>query len=84
MPTRFPLRERFDDGCGIDWDDVCICGHDWSDHEIGILATMKQMVGLGNSHGVDQCRKCVCPHYKLDKENLSERRKQTTKVTEGQ
>lgn len=77
MSKSYPPRERFDDGHYIEWDDVCECGHSWSDHIVSVLAL------FSNRHSVKQCERCQCPKYKRDKNNISERRKYFTKVTEG-
>ena len=63
MKKEYPERRRiYDDGESIDYDDKCECGHGWEYHPIDWL--FRRM----------KCEKCLCPKYKLDVDNPSERR----------
>lgn len=71
MKKEYPKRERSFEG--IDWDDVCECGHGWEDHEIQLLKLFNFLRNGGKAmYGF--CNKCKCPDYKLDKDNPSARR----------
>lgn len=68
MNREFPPREEYEDGHGKSWDDICECGHSWSEHDITLLALFR------NRHGAKKCEICQCPQYKRDKDNPSTRR----------
>lgn len=53
----------------IHYDDICECGHGWERHEVNFLSI----------HRYTKCEICLCPKYKLDKDNLSEIRKKHIK-----
>lgn len=69
MIREFPPKERFDDNNGINYDDICECGHGWQHHRVTLMASL-----LFRPHGVQECEHCKCSKYKLDKDNISERR----------